>query len=462
MASLLSPRRTEHDIVLRAAAPVEAAGDAGPLAAAVPRPGWALAAVAAGLLCAGTGWLLVAGLSVLGWVAAEPGTLGGALATGTRVWLAGHGVGVELGTAQLTLVPWGLPALLALLLSRCAGFAVRAARPHQQPRARLVAPVLLAAYLTPVLAAGFGLGRPGLAPGHLLVVIAVLAAAALSGAVRARGLDPTRSWPGWARPLPRAVLAAQLVLLAAGAAVLVTGLVRNLDRVTALQAALGPGVTGGIALLAAQLAYAPNAFVWAASYALGAGFTLGNGSVVAPAATDLGVLPGLPLLGALPGEGPGPAAALWWLVAGVLAGALAAWLAVRPRPAARFDESSLVGALAGVLGGLVFVGLAWASSGDLGSLRLARLGPLLLPLLVMSVTTLGLAGMATGLVLGSVPRTRRERPADEKAEASQPDAAGSDDEPTQVLSRDTDGAAATEVLPGPSPTAPAEDPRPPR
>ena len=53
-----------------------------------------------------------------------------------------------------------------------------------------------------------------------------------------------------------------------------------------------------IALLLAQLALVPNALVWAASYALGAGFVMGAGSVVAPAGTELGMLPGLPLLGA--------------------------------------------------------------------------------------------------------------------------------------------------------------------
>ena len=55
----------------------------------------------------------------------------------------------------------------------------------------------------------------------------------------------------------------------------------------------------------------------------------------------------------------------------------------------------------------MFVGLAWAASGDLGNVRLAGLGPRLVPLLVMSGTTMGLAGMITGLVLGLVRRARQ-------------------------------------------------------
>jgi hypothetical protein len=105
MASLLSPRRTQRDLVLRATTPAEPKAEATVAAASAPRLGWAVTAVAGGLLCAVTGWLLVAGLTVLGWLAADPGTLGGALAVGTQLWLAGQGVGVELGGVPVTLVP---------------------------------------------------------------------------------------------------------------------------------------------------------------------------------------------------------------------------------------------------------------------------------------------------------------------------------------------------------------------
>jgi hypothetical protein len=457
MASLLSPRRTDPAVVLRATEPSRPGSVDGDPGARGPRLGWGVTAVAGGLLCAVTGWLLVAGLAVLGWVTAQPGTLPDALLVGTRLWLLGHGVAVELGGLVLTLVPWGLAALMAVLVSRTAALAARAARPGQQPRATGVALTLVGAYTAPLLVVAGLLGQLDAAPGHLAAVLVVLTAAAAHGAGRALGTAWTRSWPAWARSLPRAVTAAQLVLLGAGAAVLVVGLARNLDRVTALHEALAPGLAGGVTLLVAQLALAPNAVVWAASYALGGGFTLGNGSLVSPSSTELGVVPGLPLLGALPAEGPGPATALWWLGAGVLAGAVAAWLVVRGRPQARFDETSLVGGLAGVLGGLVFVALAWASRGDVGTVRLTGLGPLLLPLLVMAVTTLGLAGMVTGLALGLWRRFRRGGDL-ERAEATQvltrrggrgwwdADEPGPDSEPTAVLDG-PGGSAASEDRP---------------
>ena len=73
----------------------------------------------------------------------------------------------------------------------------------------------------------------------------------------------------------------------------------------------------------------------------------------------------------------------------------------------RFDTASLTGGFCGLLAGAVFAGLAWAASGDMGTLRLADLGPRLFPLLVMACTTMGLSGLITGLALGLASRAGR-------------------------------------------------------
>ena len=406
MASLLSARRTGSDITLQATEARRPDDQPPP----DPQPalpiGWILLAIAGGLAAAAASWILSAGLTVVGWLAADAGTLGAALDIGTRIWLLGNGVSVRIGGLPVTLVPWGATALSAFMLGKFAAAAARRMRDDEAAGPGLISVATTGAYLVPVLIVAVFVGEPWQDPGHWAAVVAVLAGAAYVGASRALGVGLTVALPAWLRSVPRAMVGAQLVMLAAGAAVLFTGLVRHLDRVESLFAALGPGVAGGIALLMVQLAFAPNAFVWAGSYALGSGFSLGTGSVVAPAGTELGILPGIPMLGALPATGPAGVEQLWWLGAGVLAGAVAAWIVVRSRPAARFDETSLVGGLAGVLSGVLFTGLAWAASGDLGSLRLADLGPRLLPLLVMGVTTMGLAGMITGLLLGIGRRLR--------------------------------------------------------
>jgi hypothetical protein len=426
MASLLSPRRNRGDIDLAATGPTVVLGTEEPTE--LPTVAWLALAVGAGLLSVLCGWVLVAGLVVAGWLAAEPGTLGQAFAVGTQLWLLANGGGATVGAATVTLIPWGLTLLVAWLVSRMAGYAARHGSLDSPTVTPLVCIVTTVSYLVPLLAVALLAGGPWPALRAGTVMLVVVAASAAWGCCRARNSWPTDSWPAWSRAVPRAVAAALLLLFAGGAAVLATGLALNLDRVTTLLTALDAGIVGNIALLLGQLAYAPNAIVWAASYAIGPGFTLGDGSIVSPAATELGALPSIPMLAAVPDVGPGGVSHLWWLALGVAAGAVAATLVVLARPSARFDETSLVGALAGSLAGVAFTGVAWLTSGDLGTDLLAGLGPELVPVLVMSASTMGLSGAVCGAALGlwrRRPHRSRAEPAEELGDGA--------DEPTQQI-----------------------------
>jgi hypothetical protein len=279
-------------------------------------------------------------------------------------------------------------------------------RADQKTTGATIAVVTVAAYFVPVLVVSVRLGEPWQVPGRwAAVIMAFLLAAQWVGSRNLR--TEQAKAPGRGFGIGRAVVAAQLVMLVAGTALLITGLGTHLKRVEALHESLQPGVAGAIALLLLQLAFVPNALVWSASYALGSGFSLGAGSVVAPAGTQLGIVPAIPLLGALPTAGPGDTAQLWWLAAGAIAGATACWVALAHRQAIRFDQASLRGGACGLLAGVGFAGLAWAASGDVGMLRLTDMGPRLFPLLVMAGTTMGLSGMIAGLVLGLIPRRGR-------------------------------------------------------
>ena len=81
-------------------------------AAAAPLS-WPVIACVGGLATAAASWLLCAGMTVLGWFAADSATLGDAVGLGTRFWLLGNGVGVRIGTVSVTLVPWGITAVIA-------------------------------------------------------------------------------------------------------------------------------------------------------------------------------------------------------------------------------------------------------------------------------------------------------------------------------------------------------------
>jgi len=414
MASLLSSRRSGRssrrqgpDVRLTTTRAEETEPETAPYG---PRYGWQLLAIGGALATAVAGWILVAGLTVVGWLAADPGDLGAAMHTGTRLWLLANGTPAELAGVHWSLTPLGMSLVIAFMISRFTRAAVRFADPDDAETARVIlgsAGLAAVSYAAIVAAVGLSSGAE-IARG--IVGAAVLAAVGgLWGAVRGAGVRPTADWPDWARSIPTAVAGAVAVLVLAGIAVLTAGIVVNADRVGSLAGGLGAGVVGGIALWAAQAAFAPNIVIWCASYALGAGFRIGQGSVVAPSDSSLGLLPSIPVLGALPDSGPGSVWNLLWLLSGVAAGAVAAVLVVRRRPAARPDETTLVGGLAAVLAALVFTGLAWTTGGDLGDGRLAGAGPRLLELLVMSCTLLGLSGMISGLLLGVIGLLRRRR-----------------------------------------------------
>lgn len=428
MASLTSPRRPDaterHRLVLEASEAVRDADETD-----VDPVSWPVAAVVGGLATAAVSWVLVSGVVVCGWLTGGDTGLRAALELGTRLWLLGGGVPVDVGGQHVSLVPWGLTAVTAAMLWRFGGYAARRVTPDSSTGPFGVALVVTVAYALPVLGAAIFFGEPWRAPGRWAAVVLVLLVATWAGAGARTGQPIGSSWPRALSRLPRAVAGAVGVLLLAGTAVLVLGLVTGWDRVVDLTSALRADAAGTALLVLVQASVLPNAVVWSGSYALGAGFSLGNGSVVAPAATSLGVLPGLPLLGALPAVGPGSTLQLWWLACGAVAGALAAWLALRDGTTRRFDASTLVGGLAGLAAALVFTGLAWTTSGDLGSVRLAGLGPRLVPLLVMSTTTLGLSGMLTGAVIGVGRHLRRPR-----VEASDP-SDPADVEQTEVIAQ---------------------------
>ncbi|MFT4166450.1 MAG: DUF6350 family protein [Microlunatus sp.] len=446
MASLLSPRRNRGDIDLAASEPTVVIGSAGPTE--LPTLAWLTLAAGAGLISVLSGWVLVTGLVVAGWLAAEPGTLGQALSVGTQLWLLANGGGATLGSTSVTLVPWGVTGLVAWLVARTAGYAARqgpAGSPTVTPMVCIVATL---GYLAPLLAVALLVGGPWPALRSGMVMLVVVPVAAAWGCCHARQTWPTASWPAWSRAVPRAVLAALLLMFAGGAAVLAIGLAVNLDRVTALLTTLDAGIIGNVALLVGQLAYAPNAIVWAACYALGPGFTLGNGSLVSPAATELGALPSIPMLAAVPDVGPGGISHLWWLALGVVAGAVAATLVVLARPSARYDETALVGGLSGAVAGGAFALVAWATSGDLGSDLLSGVGPELVPVLVMATSTMGLSGALCGLVLG-LWRRRPKRPSSRSKAAVSSQATGKSpvenaepaEEATVALTRRSRGGA---------------------
>ena len=204
------------------------------------------------------------------------------------------------------------------------------------------------------------------------------------------------------------IAAALAGVVLVGCARLAVVLVVNHSTVTGAHAALGAGGPGSVLLALAQMPWIPSMALWACSWTLGAGFSLGQGALVAPIGSSTGDLPTIPLLAAMSTGDAHPAMIAVWLLAGALAGAVGAHVCVRARhddarralPEREFrpDEGALYGLVVGVLAALLLCLLALLSHGALGTRRLAELGPLLGRLLVLAPTVLGAGGMLGGFV----------------------------------------------------------------
>ncbi|MGI5349320.1 DUF6350 family protein [Streptomyces sp. CA-250714] len=183
--------------------------------------------------------------------------------------------------------------------------------------------------------------------------------------------------------------AATVVLCAGGATLLVGALIWNVQAVYGAFPQLTSNLSGHFALLLLTVVLLPNGVLWATSYGLGPGFTLGADSVVGPLATTAAPqLPPFPLLSAVPEEGAG--SVLEWCVAGVvplLGGLMCGWWVGRSEVAvgtgARKGSRGTTGwraivvtvPLAAVLCGTVLALLVACASGPLGNRALAHLGP---------------------------------------------------------------------------------------
>ena len=406
-------------------------------AARVARPQvtipWFVLAPVGALAVAAAGWLLMAGPAALGWLTSPESQLADALGLASRVLLLANGAVTTIGGQPVSIAPLGLTLVLILLGVPVAGLAARAAIDETDDLRGLVLRVggtYAGTYVVFTTLIAFFVPETSAIRAFLGSAL-VGGLSGFWGVTRAVGYNPCERWPVRLRPFPRGIGVAVLICVGTGAALLAAVLILGRDRIAAIADGLGGDGTAGILLIVIQLVWLPNLVIWAMAWALGAGVTLGEGTLLDMNGTSLGFLPSIPVLGAVPDPGPVSELAWLWLLGGVLAGVLAALVITLNRSSERFYETSLAGGLAGILAGVLLFVLAWCASGGLGTQRLAHVGVGLGSLAITAPCILGLAGLVTGLVVGLA---RREWPTWRKSCAGtgqdSPVQRGRDDEQT--------------------------------
>ncbi|MFM9878773.1 MAG: DUF6350 family protein [Rhodoglobus sp.] len=347
------------------------------------------------------------------------------------IWLVGHGVDVTVTLDPTTAAALGYPGagepftitiaalglgMLTLLL------AVRAGRRVAETRFRALGQlVALGTFALLSFGVTFSslhpLARPSLVQGTLLPTV-VFAVGFVIGVRLTRReeaddagspiADWVAGWPSQARAIVGTALragtaSAAVVVLAASVATSLAIAV-SYAKIIALYESLHSEVVGGFTLTLGQLAFVPNAVIWTASWFVGPGFAIGTGSNVSALGTQLGPIPAIPLLGAL------PSGSYAFGFVGLLVPVMAAFLVgavLGPGVRRRVDGRGvlLTGLATGVVGGVILGMLAWASSGAAGPGRLQHVGPD--PWAVGGFAALELAVAATLGLYASLRRSSR-------------------------------------------------------
>lgn len=374
-------------------------------------------------------------------------------AMSAHLWLLIHGVPLDLAAAfgasagTMTLVPLGLSILPLLLCYRSGRRLARASYEGE-----FLIPVLSGSVTYALISSAmYGWASPHPQPlqalNAALVPLGIVVAGLMWGGYRearslsrmvgvdtAEQISQMSQYSRWAGSYAWAVVRAAVVAFAAlvglGAVLLGIGILAGWSQIVATYQELHAGAVGDTAVTLLQLGFLPNLVIYAIAWSTGAGFSFGAGTSVGLTSSDVGTLPMLPILGAVPESmgtfglvgllvplGAGAIAGWWFLREGE--DHLDEWVALKVpfRPLSALISAVVLGMMTGIMTSFGALWLGWISYGSLGIGRFTEVGAEPLTFAAHTALTVG-AGVTFGMLLSRalVPDSSRELPrfADER------------------------------------------------
>jgi hypothetical protein len=387
-----------------------------------------------GASAAATTLLLSLGVAITGWYLADAGSHGephDALRVGALAWLTAHGSGVRVQGALVTAMPLLLTLGCAWTVWRIGHRVGDSVSGHGPDADRLAdgerdwtvpaATVLFTlGYAAVVLVTTRLASTPATSPslGRALA-LSVLMSLTVAGAAIAVGSGRLAIWATFVPDVARATLATAgrvlTMFLVASLAAWLVSLALDLSAAANVVSQLHLGTADTVVYLAVAALLAPNATLFAGSYLVGPGFSVGVGTLVSPTAVVLGPLPLFPLLAALPDAGPTPAWTPYLMGVPAVVAGLATARAQRFRPTLRWDHAVVRGGVGGMLAAAGLGLLASLSGGAVGPGRMRLVGPE-----AFVVFTHAVPAFAIGGILGALVATWWQRRATRPREADVP------------------------------------------
>ncbi|WP_062213263.1 cell division protein PerM [Demequina oxidasica] len=316
----------------------------------------------------------------------------GATSLGTHFWLLAHGVPLVTQQATFSIAPLGLTLIsMAMLVAIARRFATRSWGSWA------IAVGSYAGTVAIVTSIMYARSADAVTAVTTATIVAVLMAApsVAWGIWRAHGaefgwLDRLPLWVRTGVRLGAGTLALMMFVAAlSGAAFAFQGR----EVIADSSSSLGLDAVGGALLAATETLYVPVMVVWMLAWLTGQGFIVGENSLYSPQTLEVGALPEVPLLGALPSASGG---ILVWAPVVLIAVAAIARFAMRRRLDLHWADVK-ASVVAVVVVGASVAGLGIIATGSLGPGRMSEAGVSWLPVALVSA---GLVAAGFALVGG--------------------------------------------------------------
>jgi hypothetical protein len=373
-------------------------------------------AIAAGV-CVVIGYIFTLGFIMAAWLFAAHGsesTLQVLRAAG-MAWQVLHLTPIVIGTTTIGVLPWGFLVVPAFILWKAMHWALKSSQPKtaiEFTRVAISISIFYAVFTSIVaLVSSTDNLHTDLTSAFLhslIVALAVTTTCVITFAPSRTIL--TDALPKLFIDGIRPALVAFGLLFVAGSLLTTVSLVLNWDQLRAVTTLMAPGFIDGFFMTLLGIGYLPTVNVWAMSYLLGPGITLGGGVVTLDNASP-GALPAFPLLSILPSESA--SFAPYFILIPILIGVIIYLLIPRERWSAqgeslpstlsfvvRWRELVTLTISISLLSVLIWLA-ASISSGSLGTGYLKFIGPMPAQMAFAAISVCGLSALLS-LVL---PRT---------------------------------------------------------
>jgi len=375
----------------------------------------------AGAIAAGVsvviGYIFTLGFVMAAWLFAAHGSESTVqvLRAAGIAWQVLHLTPIVIGTTTIGVLPWGFLFLPVLILWKATHWALKSSRPTTA--IEFVRVAISISILYSVFAALVGLISStndlhnSLTSSflHSLIVALVVTAVCVITFAPSRTIL-TDALPKLLINGIRPALIAFGILFIAGSLLTSVSLILNWDQLRAVTTLMAPGYIDGFFMTLLGIGYLPTVNVWAMSYLLGPGITLGGGAVTLENASP-GALPAFPLLSILPSQSA--SFAPYFILIPILVGVIMYFLIPRERWSAKGESLpvtlSFVVRWREVFTLVISISLlsifvwlaACVSSGSLGTGYLKFIGPMPSQMAFAAISVCGLSALLS-LVL---PRT---------------------------------------------------------